>query len=79
MAFKMTNPFKQKKTAKEALAEALKKGYTPTKVGKSKELQEEQEFMGGEGNWYENELYKRGLPKEEVAELMKKYRAKHGN
>jgi len=32
MAFKMTNPFKQKKTAKEVVAEALKKGFTPTRL-----------------------------------------------
>jgi len=78
MAFKMRNPFKQKKTAKEIVAEMLKKGFTPTRVGKSEELQKEQEFMGGEGNWYENELYKMGLSKEEVAEKMKEYRVKHG-
>ena len=36
MAFKMTNPFKQKKlTAKEVVAEMLKKGFTPTKVAES--------------------------------------------
>ena len=33
MAFKMTNPFKQKEpTAKEVVAEMLKKGFTPTKI-----------------------------------------------
>jgi len=35
MAFKMRNPFKQKPTAKEIVAEMLKKGFTPTKVAES--------------------------------------------